>query len=61
MVRDANPKEPVEDVNAAENNRPSNGSPDGSANVHSAHAGMAAAARYGWNILTVSRLQTNST
>lgn len=48
MVRDANPKEPAEDVNAAENNQTVElRSPDGSANVHLLMAGMAAAARYG--------------
>ena len=48
MIRDANPKEPFEDVNGVENNQTVElRSPDGSANVHLLMAGMAVAARYG--------------
>jgi len=48
MVRDANPKEPAEDVCAMENNQTVElRSPDGSANAHLLLAGMAVAARHG--------------
>ena len=48
MVRDANPKEPKDEIPAIENNQTVElRSPDGSANAHLLLAGMAIAARYG--------------
>lgn len=48
MLRDANPREPADHVNAMESNQTVElRSPDGSANVHLLMAGMAVAARYG--------------
>lgn len=56
MIRDANPLEPAQDVNAAANQTVEMRSPDGSAHVHLFLAGMAVAARTG--LLATDALET---